>query len=59
MICTKQAVSGLVINLPVQCLNMVKLGNAMANRVFWLNGLLVQATIVAKMVVCILEWRFD
>ena len=55
MICTKQAISGLVIILPVQCLNMVKSGNAMASRILWLNGLLVQATIVAKMVVCVLE----
>ena len=51
MICTKQAVSGLVIIAPLQCLNMVKSGNAMASRVLWMNGLLVQAIIVAKMVV--------
>lgn len=45
--------------LPLRCLKMVKSGNAVAIRVLLLNGLLVQATIVAKMVVCVLEWRFD
>ena len=38
---------------------VAKSGNAMASRVLWLNELLVQATIVAKMVVCVLEWIFD